>query len=88
MVETVFKSGIAQGGGLNQNYQSSSEQYSVGFSLALRMISLASGVTVGLFVSQVLGEPQPLGILPLWAHVQHLSVYLFGSRKNGAHFAF
>ncbi|KXN85677.1 Pheromone-regulated membrane protein 10 [Leucoagaricus sp. SymC.cos] len=65
----LVPSGIAQGGGLNQNYRNSSEQYSVGFSLALRMISLASGVTVGLFVSQVL-------------------VYLFGSRKNGAHFAF
>ncbi|EKM84209.1 hypothetical protein AGABI1DRAFT_124531 [Agaricus bisporus var. burnettii JB137-S8] len=65
----LVPSGIAQGGGLNQNYHNSSEQYSVGFSLALRMISLASGVTVGLFVSQVL-------------------VYLFGSRKNGAHFAF
>lgn len=54
----AIKSGIAQGGGLNQNYRNSSEQYSVGFSLALRMISLASGVTVGLFVSQVLGEPR------------------------------
>ncbi|KAF9447802.1 DUF1212-domain-containing protein [Macrolepiota fuliginosa MF-IS2] len=65
----LVPSGIAQGGGLNQSYHSSSEQYSVGFSLALRMISLASGVTVGLFVSQVL-------------------VYLFGSKKNAAHFAF
>ena len=56
MFDLAFKSGIAQGGGLNQNYRNSSEQYSVGFSLALRMISLASGVTVGLFVSQVLGK--------------------------------
>ncbi|KAE9408275.1 DUF1212-domain-containing protein [Gymnopus androsaceus JB14] len=65
----LVPSGIAQGGGVTQTYQSSAEQYSTGFSLALRMISVASGVTIGLFVSQVL-------------------VYLFGTRKNAAHFAF
>ena len=51
----IFKSGIAQGGGLTQTYHSSAEQYSSGFSLALRMISVAAGVTIGLFVSQVIG---------------------------------
>ncbi|RDB29568.1 Pheromone-regulated membrane protein 10 [Hypsizygus marmoreus] len=65
----LVPSGIAQGGGLTQTYHSSAEQYSSGFSLALRMISVAGGVTIGLFVSQVI-------------------VYLFGSRKNAAHFAF
>ncbi|KAF8222128.1 DUF1212-domain-containing protein [Tricholoma matsutake] len=65
----LVPSGIAQGGGLSQTYHSSAEQYSSGFSLALRMISVAAGVTIGLFVSQVI-------------------VYLFGSRKNAAHFAF
>ncbi|KAF9076107.1 hypothetical protein BDP27DRAFT_1442803 [Rhodocollybia butyracea] len=65
----LVPSGIAQGGGVTQTYRSSAEQYSTGFSLALRMISVASGVTIGLFVSQVL-------------------VYLFGTQKNAAHFAF
>jgi len=65
----LVPSGIAQGGGLTQTYHSSAEQYSSGFSLALRMISVAAGVTIGLFVSQVI-------------------VYLFGNRKNAAHFAF
>ncbi|KAK1228656.1 pheromone-regulated protein prm10 [Marasmius sp. AFHP31] len=61
--------GIAQGGGVTQNFRSSAEQYSTGFSLGLRMLSVASGVSIGLFVSQML-------------------VYLFGQRKNAAHFAF
>lgn len=52
----THQSGIAQGGGVTQNYTSSVEQYSNGFALALRMISVASGVTIGLFVSQVIGE--------------------------------
>ncbi|KAJ7786134.1 hypothetical protein B0H16DRAFT_1681312 [Mycena metata] len=65
----LVPSGIAQGGGLTQTYKSSADQYSSGFSLALRMITVACGVTIGLFVSQVL-------------------VYLFGTRKNAAHFAF
>ncbi|PFH54823.1 hypothetical protein AMATHDRAFT_72583 [Amanita thiersii Skay4041] len=49
----LVPSGIAQGGGVTQAYQTSSERYSNGFALALRMISVAAGVTVGLFVSQV-----------------------------------
>ncbi|KAJ4498734.1 hypothetical protein C8R41DRAFT_790221 [Lentinula lateritia] len=65
----LVPSGIAQGGGVTQTYRSSADQYSSGFSLALRMISVASGVAIGLFVSQLL-------------------VYLFGTRKNAAHFAF
>ncbi|KAJ6519652.1 hypothetical protein C8R45DRAFT_29694 [Mycena sanguinolenta] len=65
----LVPSGIAQGGGLTQTYKNSADQYSSGFSLALRMISVACGVTIGLFVSQVF-------------------VYLFGTRKNAAHFAF
>ncbi|KAL1670420.1 hypothetical protein GGG16DRAFT_95861 [Schizophyllum commune] len=65
----LVPSGIAQSGGVTPNYHSSAEQYSSGFSLALRMISVASGVTIGLLVSQVI-------------------VYLFGHRKNAAHFAF
>ncbi|KAF7436631.1 hypothetical protein PC9H_003464 [Pleurotus ostreatus] len=50
----LVPSAIAQGGGLAQNFHSSAEQYYSGFTLALRMISVASGVTIGLFVSQVL----------------------------------
>ncbi|PPQ64523.1 hypothetical protein CVT26_002062 [Gymnopilus dilepis] len=65
----LVPSGIAQGGGVTQTYHSSAEQYSSGFSLAMRMITVAAGVTVGLFVSQFI-------------------VYLFGTRKNAAHFAF
>jgi uncharacterized membrane protein YjjB (DUF3815 family) len=49
----LVPSSIAQGGALTQNYESSEEQYSNGFSLALRMITVACGVTVGLFVSQL-----------------------------------
>ncbi|KAF8213229.1 hypothetical protein K438DRAFT_1956639 [Mycena galopus ATCC 62051] len=49
----LVPSGIAQGGGLTQTYKSSADQYSSGFSLALRMITVACGVTIGLFVSQV-----------------------------------
>ncbi|KAF7306765.1 hypothetical protein MIND_00468200 [Mycena indigotica] len=48
----LVPSGIAQGGGLTQTYKSSVDQYSSGFSLALRMISVAAGVSVGLFVGQ------------------------------------
>ncbi|KAF8203194.1 hypothetical protein BJ912DRAFT_842444 [Pholiota molesta] len=65
----LVPSGIAQGGGVTQTYHNSEEQYSSGFSLALRMITVAAGVTIGLFGSQVI-------------------VYLFGTRKNVAHFAF
>jgi uncharacterized membrane protein YjjB (DUF3815 family) len=50
-----YQSGIAQGGGVTQTYHSSAEQYSSGFSLALRMITVAAGVSIGLFVSQFIG---------------------------------
>jgi len=50
----LVPSGIAQGGGVSQAYETSAERYTNGFALALRMISVAAGVTVGLFVSQVL----------------------------------
>ncbi|KAF9527783.1 hypothetical protein CPB83DRAFT_894966 [Crepidotus variabilis] len=50
----LVPSGIAQGGGVTQTYSSSAEQYSSGFSLALRMITVAAGVTIGLFISQFL----------------------------------
>lgn len=81
-----LQSGIAQGGGLTQTYQNSADQYTSGFSLALRMISVASGVTIGLFGSQVLGQYR-------WHSTCDFSsdappVYLFGTRKNAAHFAF
>ena len=84
-----FKSGIAQGGGLTQTYHSSAEQYSSGFSLALRMISVAAGVTIGLFVSQVIGVFVLLALSNGHTTCPHLiQVYLFGNRKNAAHFAF
>lgn len=70
---------------MTQTYHSSAEQYSSGFSLALRMISVAAGVTIGLFVSQVIGEQ--ITYLT-FTGAQLDSVYLFGSRKNAAHFAF
>lgn len=57
---SFHQSGIAQSGGLTQNFQTAADQYSTGFSLALRMISVASGVTVGLLVSQVLGTDLPI----------------------------
>lgn len=40
---------------MTQTYHSSAEQYSSGFSLALRMITVAAGVTIGLFLSQFIG---------------------------------
>ncbi|KAF8140418.1 DUF1212-domain-containing protein [Boletus edulis] len=49
----LVPSGIAQGGGLIDTDPSSTEQYSSGFSLAIRMIRVAIGVTLGLFVSQM-----------------------------------
>lgn len=87
----LFKSGIAQGGGLTQTYHSSAEQYSSGLSLALRMISVAAGVTIGLFVSQVIGVSilLTLNIAAIYTLCTRLiQVYLFGNRKNAAHFAF
>jgi hypothetical protein len=49
------------------------------------MISVAAGVTIGLFVSQVVGKL--VHFLPNEL-LTSVSVYLFGSRKNAAHFAF
>lgn len=51
---SFLQSGIAQGGGLIDTDPSSAEQYSSGFSLAIRMIRVAIGITLGLFVSQML----------------------------------
>ena len=74
------KSGIAQGGGLTQTYHSSAEQYSSGFSLALRMISVAAGVTIGLFVSQVIGVFVPLALgdrTTVYATLTHPSIFVW-----------
>ncbi|KAH0838169.1 DUF1212-domain-containing protein [Lanmaoa asiatica] len=49
----LVPSGIASGGGLIDTDPSSTEQYSSGFSLAVRMIRVAIGITLGLFVSQM-----------------------------------
>ncbi|KIJ68213.1 hypothetical protein HYDPIDRAFT_82792, partial [Hydnomerulius pinastri MD-312] len=49
----LVPSGIAQGGGLIDTDQNTTQQYSSGFSLAIRMIRVAIGITVGLFVSQI-----------------------------------
>jgi hypothetical protein len=46
------QSGLAQAGGLTGNYGSSADQYYSSFTLGLRMINVAVGVTIGLFVSQ------------------------------------
>lgn len=48
-----LQSGIAEGGGLIDTDPTSTEQYSSGFSLAIRMIRVAIGITLGLFVSQM-----------------------------------
>ena len=48
------QSAIGSGGGLIQSYKSSSAQYSNGFGLGIRMIQVAIGVTIGLFLAQVL----------------------------------
>lgn len=50
----LSKSGLAQAGGLTGNYDSSVQQYYSSFTLGLRMIQVAIGVTIGLFVSQSL----------------------------------
>jgi len=81
-----IQSGIAQGGGVTQTYHSSAEQYSSGFSLALRMITVAAGVTIGLFVSQVIGESAKRQHLS--SHLLRFIVYMFGTQKNAGHFAF
>jgi hypothetical protein len=48
----TLQSGLAQAGGLTGNYDSSVQQYYSSFTLGLRMIQVAIGVTIGLFVSQ------------------------------------
>ncbi|KAL1748580.1 hypothetical protein HDZ31DRAFT_79689 [Schizophyllum fasciatum] len=50
----LVPSGIAQSGGVTQTYHSSAEQYNSGFTLAVRMTCVSSGVTIGLLVSQVI----------------------------------
>ncbi|KAH7930553.1 DUF1212-domain-containing protein [Leucogyrophana mollusca] len=49
----LVPSGIALGGGLLATQTSSAQQYRTGFALAIRMIQVAIGITVGLFVSQI-----------------------------------
>jgi uncharacterized membrane protein YjjB (DUF3815 family) len=51
--QSSFQSGIAQGGGLIDTDPTSTDQYSSGFSLAVRMIRVAIGITIGLFASQM-----------------------------------
>ncbi|EIW64255.1 DUF1212-domain-containing protein [Trametes versicolor FP-101664 SS1] len=50
----LVPSAIGNGGGLIANYKSSTAQYSSSFELGIRMIQVAIGVTIGLFVSQIL----------------------------------
>ncbi|KAI0005574.1 hypothetical protein BJV74DRAFT_955993 [Russula compacta] len=50
----LVPSGLAQAGGLTGHYDSSVQQYYSSFTLGLRMIQVAIGVTIGLFVSQSL----------------------------------
>ncbi|KAA1467895.1 DUF1212-domain-containing protein [Dentipellis sp. KUC8613] len=50
----LVPSGLAQAGGLTANYDSSAQQYWSSFTLGLRMVQVAVGVTIGLFVSQSL----------------------------------
>ncbi|TFY70919.1 hypothetical protein EVG20_g2083 [Dentipellis fragilis] len=50
----LVPSGLAQAGGLTSNYDSSAQQYWSSFTLGLRMVQVAVGVTIGLFVSQSL----------------------------------
>ncbi|KAH9942926.1 hypothetical protein B0H21DRAFT_823762 [Amylocystis lapponica] len=50
----LVPSAIGNGGGLIQNYKSSSAQYSNSFDLGIRMIQVAIGVTIGLFVAQIM----------------------------------
>ncbi|KIY45785.1 DUF1212-domain-containing protein, partial [Fistulina hepatica ATCC 64428] len=65
----LVPSGIAQSGGVTANYSNSAEQYSSGFSLALRMIAVSSGVTIGLFVSQV--------VVYLFGHRKNAAYFAF-----------
>ncbi|KAI0756791.1 hypothetical protein C8Q80DRAFT_56146 [Daedaleopsis nitida] len=50
----LVPSAIGNGGGLVQTYNSSEERYSNSFGLGIRMIQVAIGVTIGLFVAQIL----------------------------------
>ncbi|KAI0347819.1 DUF1212-domain-containing protein [Trametopsis cervina] len=50
----LVPSAIGSGGGLISNYRTAAQQYSDTFQLGLRMIQVASGVTIGLFVAQIL----------------------------------
>ncbi|KAI0652067.1 hypothetical protein C8Q79DRAFT_1005298 [Trametes meyenii] len=50
----LVPSAIGNGGGLIQNYGSSAAQYSSSFELGIRMIQVAIGVTIGLFVAQIM----------------------------------
>jgi hypothetical protein len=50
----IKQSGIGQGGGLlSSDEASSTQQYSAGLQLAIRIIEVAIGITVGLFISQI-----------------------------------
>lgn len=53
-LHNVSQSAIGNGGGLIQPYSSSAERYSGSFELGIRMIQVAIGVTIGLFVAQIL----------------------------------
>ncbi|KAH8099374.1 hypothetical protein BXZ70DRAFT_296067 [Cristinia sonorae] len=50
----LVPSAIGNGGGLIQTYSTSTQEYSSGFSLGVRMIQVAIGVTIGLFISQII----------------------------------
>ncbi|TBU49962.1 DUF1212-domain-containing protein [Dichomitus squalens] len=50
----LVPSAIGNGGGLIQPYSSSAARYSGSFELGIRMIQVAIGVTIGLFVAQIL----------------------------------
>ncbi|KAI0053134.1 DUF1212-domain-containing protein [Auriscalpium vulgare] len=50
----LVPSGLAQDGGLTGNYNSSVQQYYSSFTLGMRMIQVAVGVTIGLFASQTI----------------------------------
>ncbi|PSR76685.1 hypothetical protein PHLCEN_2v8282 [Hermanssonia centrifuga] len=50
----LVPSAIGNGGGLISNYRTAAQQYTDTFQLGLRMIQVASGVTIGLFIAQIL----------------------------------
>ncbi|KAK7695307.1 hypothetical protein QCA50_002497 [Cerrena zonata] len=49
----IVPSAIGNGGGLIQATSTSTQEYSSGFSLGVRMIQVAIGVTVGLLIAQI-----------------------------------